>query len=191
MKKVLALLVLAAVLVLSSAWALAAGDTLIVGNPTDAVSLDPHRTNDAASALPMFQIYDTLVKLSPEMTIEPSLAESWTQIDENTLEFKLHQGVKFHNGEELKASDVKFTFERHINPETAAPAAFMLSTLAEVNVIDDYTVQFVTKAPCASLLYNLTHVDMGILNEKAVTEAGDNYANSPVGTGPYKFVSWK
>ena len=85
MKKVLALLVLAAVLVLSSAWALAAGDTLIVGNPTDAVSLDPHRTNDAASALPMFQIYDTLVKLSPEMTIEPSLAESWTQIDENTL----------------------------------------------------------------------------------------------------------
>ena len=191
MKKVLALLVLAAVLVLSSAWALAAGDTLIVGNPTDAVSLDPHRTNDAASALPMFQIYDTLVKLSPEMTIEPSLAESWTQIDENTLEFKLHQGVKFHNGEELKASDVKFTFERHINPETAAPAAFMLSTLSEVNVIDDYTVQFVTKAPCASLLYNLTHVDMGILNEKAVAEAGDNYANSPVGTGPYKFVSWK
>lgn len=191
MKKVLAILALVLCLVLGASCAFAAGDTLIVGNPLDAVSLDPHRTNDAASALPMFQIYDTLVKLSPEMTIEPSLATEWTQIDENTLEFKLHQGVKFHNGEEMKASDVKFTFERHINPETAAPAAFMLSTLAEVKVVDDYTVQFITKEPCASLLYNLTHVDMGILSEKAVTESGDDYANNPVGTGPYKFVSWK
>ena len=191
MKKLLAALVLALCAVLMVSAACAAGDTLVVGSPTDAVSLEPHRTNDAASALPMFQIYDTLVKLSPEMTIEPSLATEWTQVDDYTLEFKLREGVKFHNGEELKASDVKFTFDRHINPETAAPAAFMLSTVSEVKVIDDYTVQFITSEKCASLLYNLTHVDMGILNEKAVTEAGDDYANNPVGTGAYKFVSWK
>ena len=172
MKKLLAILTLALCLVMSASFALAGGDTLIVGNPLDAVSLDPHRTNDAASALPIAQIYDTLVTLSPEMEIIPALATEWTQIDENTLEIKLHQGVKFHNGEELKASDVKFTFERHINPETAAPAAFMLTTISEVKVIDDYTVQIITKEKCASLLYNLTHEDMGILSEKAVTEAG-------------------
>ena len=169
MKKLLAILSLALCLVLCASCALAGGDTLIVGNPLDAVSLDPHRTNDAASALPIAQIYDTLVTLSPEMEIIPALATEWTQIDENTLEIKLHQGVKFHNGEELKASDVKFTFERHINPETAAPAAFMLTTISEIKVIDDYTVHFITKEPCASLLYNLTHEDMGILSEKAVT----------------------
>lgn len=191
MKKLLAILTLALCIVLCASCALAGGDTLIVGNPLDAVSLDPHRTNDAASALPIAQIYDTLVTLSPEMEIIPALATEWTQIDENTLEIKLHQGVKFHNGEELKASDVKFTFERHINPETAAPAAFMLTTISEIKAIDDYTVHFITKEPCASLLYNLTHEDMGILSEKAVTEAGDNYANQPIGTGPYKFVSWK
>ena len=191
MKKLLVLLALVLISVGSLSTASAAGDTLVVGNPTDAVSLDPHRTNDAASALPMFQIYDTLVKLSPEMTIEPSLATEWTQIDDTTLEFKLREDVQFHIGEPLTASDVKFTFDRHINPETAAPAAFMLSTLSEVRVIDDYTVQFITSEPCAALLYNLTHVDMGILNEKAVTEAGDDYGNHPVGTGAYKFVSWK
>ena len=191
MKKVMAILALALCAVLGAGAALASGDTLVVGNPTDAVSLDPHRTNDAASALPMFQIYDTLVKLSPEMTIEPSLASEWTQVDDYTLEFKLREGVTFHNGEELKASDVKFTFDRHMDPETAAPAAFMLSTVSEVKVVDDYTVRFITKEKCAALLYNLTHVDMGILNEKAVTEAGDDYANQPVGTGAYKFVSWR
>ena len=123
MKKLLVLLALVLISVGSLSTASAAGDTLVVGNPTDAVSLDPHRTNDAASALPMFQIYDTLVKLSPEMTIEPSLATEWTQIDDTTLEFKLREDVQFHNGEPLTASDVKFTFDRHINPETAAPAA--------------------------------------------------------------------
>lgn len=167
------------------------GNELIVAQASDAVSLDPHKTNDAASAVPMFQIYDTLVKLDADMKIVPGLASEWTQVDDYTLEFKLLQGVKFHNGEELKASDVKFTFDRQTNPETAAPAAFMLSTLKETKVIDDYTVQMITSEKCASLLYNLTHVDMGILNEKAVTEAGDGYALSPVGTGPFKFVSWK
>ena len=191
MKKLLAILTLALCLVLCASCALAGGDTLIIGNPTDAVSLDPHRTNDSASALPMGQIYDTLVTLSPEMEVIPALATEWTQIDDLTLEMKIPQGVKFHNGEELKASDVKFTFERHINPETAAPAAFMLTTISEIKVIDDYTFQFITKEPCSSLLFNLTHEDMGILNEKAVTEAGADYTNHPIGTGPYKFVSWK
>ena len=101
MKKILTVLMLALCLALCAVSALADGDTLIVGNTPDAVSLAPHRPTDAASALPMFQIYDTLVKLSPEMEIVPSLATEWTQIDDNTLEFKLRHGVKFHNGEEL------------------------------------------------------------------------------------------
>ena len=164
---------------------------LVVAQPADAVSLDPHRTNDSASAQIIGQIYERLVRLSPEMTIVPCLATEWTQVDELTLEFKLREGVMFHNGDELKASDVKFTFDRHINPETAAPAAFMLTTVKEVQVVDDYTVRFIAKSPTASLLYNLSHEDMGILSERAVTEAGENYASQPVGTGSLKFDSWK
>lgn len=189
--KKLAALCCAAALLVCAGTALADGGELIVAQAADAVSLDPHRTNDAASAVPMFQIYDTLVKLDSDMKIVPGLATEWKQVDDYTLEFKLRQGVKFHNGEELKASDVKFTYDRITDPATAAPAAFMLSTLKETKVVDDYTVQLVFSSKCASMLYNLTHVDMGILNEKAVTEAGDAYSQNPVGTGAFRFVEWK
>ena len=89
-----------------------AKDTLIVGMGADAKSLDPHATNDQPSSRVAKQIYNTLVNQNEAMELEPGLAESWTQIDDLTYEFKLKQGVMFHNGEELKASDVKFTILR-------------------------------------------------------------------------------
>ncbi|MGI2329178.1 glutathione ABC transporter substrate-binding protein [Planococcus sp. YIM B11945] len=164
---------------------------LTVAQNADAVTLDPHKTNDSASANPMQQVYNTLVDLTPDMEVAPSLAESWEQVDDLTWEFKLRQGVKFHNGEELKASDVKFTYDRLLDPATAAPGSFLLADVSEVKVIDDYTVQIISKEPFAPLVYNLTHVATSILNEKAVTEAGEKYNQQPVGTGPFKFVSWE
>lgn len=166
-------------------------NTLTVAQNADAITLDPHKTNDHASANPMQQVYNTLVDLTPEMEVVPSLAESWEQVDDLTWQFKLRQGVKFHNGEELKASDVKFTYDRLLDPSTASPGAFLLEQVSEVKVVDDYTVEIISKEPFAPLIYNLTHVATGILNEKAVTEAGAQYGQKPVGTGPYKFVSWK
>ncbi len=167
------------------------GKNLVVSQFADAVTLDPHKTNDAASATPMKQIYNTLIALDDNMQPAPSLATEWKALDDFTWEFKLAKGVKFHNGEEMKASDVEFTIKRFINPETATVAGFMLSSVSDVKVIDDYTVQLITKVPFASIIYNLTHVSTSILNEKAVTEAGNDYGIKPVGTGPFKFVEWK
>lgn len=164
--------------------------TLTISQQADAVTLDPHKTNDSASANPMCQIYDTLVQLDSSMKIQPDLATEWKQVDDLTWEFKLKSGVKFHNGEELKASDVKFTFDRLLDPKTASPGAFMLTALKEVKVVDDYTVRIVTKTKFAPILYNLTHIATAILNEKAVKEAGTSYGIKPVGTGPFKFVKW-
>lgn len=87
-------------------------DTLVVGQGADAKTLDPHATNDQPSSRVAKQIYDTLVNQNESMELEPGLAESWEAIDDLTFEFKLREGVKFHNGEELKASDVKFTLLR-------------------------------------------------------------------------------
>lgn len=167
------------------------GAVLTVAQIADAVSLDPHKANDSASVQPMRQIYNELVTLDQDMKVIPSLATEWEQVDDLTWLFHLREGVLFHNGDELKASDVVFSFNRLINPETAAPAAFMLSVIDVVSAEDDYTVKIITKTPFAPLLYNLTHNACAIISEKAVTAGGDGYGQNPVGTGPFKFQEWK
>lgn len=162
---------------------------LVVAQGADVVSLDPHKTNDQPSARVMRQIYETLIDQTEKLELAPGLATEWKPLDDKTWEFKLRQGVTFHNGETFKASDVKYTFDRLINPETKAPGAFLLGPVEVVEVVDEYTVRIKTKTPFAPLLSHLSHTATSILNEKAVTEGGENYAEKPVGTGPFKFVS--
>ena len=162
--------------------------TLIVAQGADAPTLDPHGTNDQPASRVSKQIYNSLIFATPDMELVPALAKSWESIDPLTWEFKLEEGVKFHNEEELKASDVKFTFERMLDsPEVA----HILGPVVEIEVVDDYTVRLITSEPFAPLLVHLTHTAASILNEKAVTEKGDDYGQSPVGTGPYKFKDWQ
>ena len=162
-------------------------DTLVVAQRADAVTLDLHSTNDQPSSRVAVQIYSQLVEVDGEMNIVPGLAESWEHLDDTTVQFNLREGVLFHNGEELKASDVKFSFERMLASPTAAHIVDAIDT---VEVIDDYTVNISTKVPFGPLLYHLSHTAASILNEKAVTLAGDDYGQQPVGTGPYQFVDW-
>lgn len=162
-------------------------DTLVVGQGADAKTLDPHATNDQPSSRVAVQIYSQLVETDKDMNIVPGLAESWKSLDDKTTQFTLRKGVKFHNGEELKASDVKFTLEAMIASPTVA---HIVNSISTVEVVDDYTVNVITKEPFGPLLYHLTHTAASILNEKAVKAAGDSYGQKPVGTGPYQFVDW-
>lgn len=162
-------------------------DTLVVTQGSDAKSLDLQRTNDNVSSRVGVQIYDTLVDQTEEMEIIPGLAESWEQPDATTAIFHLRKGVKFHNGEELKASDVKFTIER---AKASPQVAEIIEAVSSVETPDDYTVIVKTESPFAPLLNHLAHTALSVLNEKAVKEAGDSYGQHPVGTGPYKFVNW-
>ena len=166
--------------------------TLTVASTSDAVSLSPHDTNDQPSARVMRQIYDTLIIQTEELELEPGLAESWTQIDELTWEFAIRPGVVFHNGDPLTAGDVVFTLNSLRDPAIAAPGAFILGFVESVEAVDDLTVRVSTASPFAPILAHLAHTATSVLNERAVTEAGEDYGTEVVvGTGPFKFVEWE
>lgn len=169
----------------------ASAQTLVVAQGADAVNLDPHTTNDQPSSRVRRQIYETLIVQGEDLVLRPGLATSWEQLDELTYEFKLREGVKFHNGETFTASDVKFTFERLLDPATGADAAFLLEVIDEIQIIDDYTIRITTESPFSPILAHLAHPVAAILSEKAVTEAGADYGlRVAVGTGPFRFVDW-
>ena len=128
-------------------------DTLVVAQGADATTLDPHATNDQPSSRIAIQIYSQLVEVDQEMNIIPGLAHSWEHLDEYTTQFNLREGVTFHNGEELKASDVKFTLDRMMASPTVA---HIVGPLTSVEVIDEYTVNLTTSEPFGPLLYHLS-----------------------------------
>lgn len=167
-----------------------AQDTLTVAMGSDATSIDPVAVNNVYSSNVMKQIYDTLVDLDKDGNVVPMLAESYEVSDDGKgYTFKLRQGVKFHNGDEMKASDVVFSLKR-AQESPAVSHIYGDIDPESFETPDDYTVSFKTKSANAGFIFGLSHTGGGIVSEKVVTEEGDNYTNAPVGTGPFKFVSW-
>ena len=116
MRKSLLVLVTVFALVLSMV-AFASAKTLIVAQGSDPVTLDPQGQNDQPSARVRVQIFETLVNQDNDLNIVPGLATSWEQISPTVWEFKLREGVKFHNGDEFTADDVKYSLERVKDPQ--------------------------------------------------------------------------
>lgn len=164
-------------------------DTLVVAMGGNPVTLDPHGSNDQASSRVHRQIYETLILQTEELELVPALATSWTQIDDLTFEFELRPNVRFHNGEVMTASDVAFSLKRALDSAYISHIVGPIDR-ESITVVDDLTIRFSTTKPFAPMLVHLAHPAMAILNEKAVTEAGEDFGTNPVGTGPFKFVSW-
>jgi peptide/nickel transport system substrate-binding protein len=158
-------------------------DKLVVGMGADAVSLDPHRSNDQSSSRVRGQIYETLIAQDDSLNLIPGLAESWTQVDDLTFEFKLKQGVVFHDGSSFTAADVKFTFDRAVQ---SPDIGFIMNPIASTEVVDDFTVRLTTKFPFAPMLASLAHPAAAILSKAVVVDGYD--FEMPIGTGPFKFV---
>lgn len=135
-------------------------------------------------------IYDPLMRISGEDRHEEmDLAESYEyNKDKTTLTFHLREGVKFHNGTDFTAEDVVFSYDHYM--KEGYDGAF--TGVKEVKAIDDYTVVFELDFPYAALVPNEVQ-KMVIISKDYYEEVGnaDAYAEAPVGTGPYKFVSWE
>lgn len=164
-------------------------DTLIVADQYDATTLDPIGHNDYPTSRACSHIYDTLIFLNPDGSLRPGLAEKWEFLTDKDYKMYLRKGVKFHNGEELKAEDVKFSLERANTPAGSHIHTYS-QDLDNVEIVDDYTVILHLKKVNYPFFSSLVHSWGNIVNKKAVEAAGDDYGMNPVGTGPFKFVEW-
>ena len=163
-------------------------NTLVVGLSSEPDKLDPENTTSMYARQVNSVIYDNLLTKDENGEYVGDLAEEYTVSEDGLVyTFQLRKGVKFHNGEELKASDVVFTFTR--GQENAA-SQFFYDSVDHAEATDEYTAVITLKYPFISFQEILTQPQTGILNEKAVTEGGEDYARNPVGTGAYQFDNW-
>ncbi|HWV34566.1 MAG TPA: ABC transporter substrate-binding protein [Thermomicrobiales bacterium] len=166
------------------------GGRLRIGLQGDPTELDPALTNLNAAGLVVDLVYEGLAHEAPDLTPQPALAESWTISDDLlTYTFKLRPGVKFHNGREFVADDVKYSFERIQNPDNASPWQTFLSGVASIETPDPATVVIVLTAPDASFLARLCTRGLVIVPKEEVEKNGD-LMQTMVGTGPFVFKEY-
>jgi peptide/nickel transport system substrate-binding protein len=168
-----------------------AGGTLTIASAKDAIKLDPGRTNDIPSMNVIDQIFDTLVALNSKHEIVPMVAESWTQMpDGKSFTFTIRKDITFHNGDRLTAEDVAFSFQRILDaPEAASQKRSRISMIEKITVVDPHTVTFDLQYSYAPFI---GATRMHIVPKKVVEAVGEEeFAKSPVGSGPFKLSSWR
>lgn len=163
------------------------GGTLNFGLPVDPGTMDPRLQNDTSAANINDLVYNGLIYNDENLKAQPDLAEKWENPTPTTWVFYLKKGVKFHDGTELKATDVKYTFETIVDAKFASPRRSLYAAIKNVDIVDDYTVRFNLNNAYAPLL---AYLDMGIVPKAIAEKEGNKLAESPVGTGPFKFVRW-
>lgn len=164
---------------------------IVVASVSDVSSLDPHLLDvNHPTGSVIWSLFDSLVRRGPDGADLPRLAESWERRDDLTWRFHLRHGVKFQDGSPFTAADVKFSFDRmNQTPFSALQQLWPQTTLREVRVIDDDTVELVTDKPSVTMLYWL---EEAFIAPKAYYSAHDAaYLNThPLGSGPYKLKEW-
>ena len=173
----------------------------------DPPTLDPHLANDTTSAGLIVEVFSGLVTISPELTIEPDIAERWDIApDRMTYTFYLRKDAKFHDGKAVTAKDFKYSFERATDPKLLSPVADTYlgeiqgakdriqgraTEVSGVKVIDEYTLQITTVRPTAYFLAMLTYPTAYVLDQSNIERLGRNWTSQPNGTGPFKLKEYR
>ena len=187
LRLIVALIVVSAALISSDGWAQQAGGNLVVQVSTEPPGLDLTALPASAIATVIhYNVQECLVKVDKHGKIVPWLAERWYTTDNLNYTFFLKKGVRFHNGRELKAADVKFVLERAMNPETKHPHRGRYEAISSIIIKDDYTITATLKALDSNFLLTLARQGSVIYPREAV----DTLKTAPLGTGPFLVSEW-
>lgn len=167
---------------------------IVSAYPRDFRSIDPAHIPGSPDYQIALNVYNGLVRYKINtLDVEPDLAERW-RVSPNgqVYTFFLRKGVKFHHGHgAFTARDVKYSFERILNPATRSRYRASMLIVDTIEIVDDYTVRIGLKAPSASFLAGVLAFRPGfIVSQRAVEQLGDRFQFNPVGTGPFQFVSY-
>lgn len=178
----------AALIAITAGSAHAARTDLVLGMPLEPPHLDP--TAGAAAAIDEVlyaNVFEGLTRIGSRGEVLPALAESWTVSDDGkTYTFKLRTGVKFHDGTDFDAQDVKFSLDRARGENSTNAQKGLFTAIDTVEVVDPSTVKVTLKQPQGSFLYNMGWGDAVIV----APESAETNKEKPVGTGPFKLENW-
>ncbi|MER8989962.1 ABC transporter substrate-binding protein [Mesorhizobium sp. M0678] len=182
------ILAAAALVLAAGTSAMAARTDLVIGITLEPPHLDP--TAGAAAAIDEVlyaNVFEGLTRIGPNGEVLPDLAESWSISDDGKVyTFKLHTGVKFHDGSDFNADDVKFSLDRARADNSVNAQKSLFAAIDKVEVVDPTTVNVTLKNPQGSFLYNMGWGDAVIV----APETADTNKEKPIGTGPFKFQNW-
>ncbi|MGH9891819.1 MAG: ABC transporter substrate-binding protein, partial [bacterium] len=165
-------------------------DTLVYALQSDIDTWDPPNSVLREAIILGYHVFDHLATRNLKTRkVIPYLATSWKALDETTWEVALRQGVKFHDGSPFTAKDVKASFDRVLDPTKKMTARGNHAKIKSVEVLDDHTVRFKTDGPYPLFVERMTA--LVIHSEKVLREKPHEWVQeNPIGTGPYKLVSW-
>jgi peptide/nickel transport system substrate-binding protein len=164
--------------------------TFIFALEGDIRGLEPALAYDFAANPVVCQISEGLMQFLPDGTMQPLLAESFEQPDALTYVYTLKTGILFHDGTEMTIDDVIASIDRVQDEEVAGPMGWMYDPVASVERVDDVTLQITLSEPSALFQYVLATTAGHVVPAAAIEEFGLDLAVNPIGTGPYKFVSY-
>ncbi|MCX5678453.1 MAG: peptide-binding protein [Candidatus Omnitrophica bacterium] len=168
------------------------GDAIVVSSIADARTLIPILSSDSSSSDICGMVFNGLVKYDKNINIIGDLAESWDILDDGlVIVFHLRKGVAWHDGAPFTAKDVEFTYRKLMDPAVKTPYSGDFDRIRKLEILDDYTVKVTYKEPFAP---GLSSWGMWIMPEHILKNEDLNntaFSRHPIGTGPYKFKTWK
>src|SRR5262245_62053865 len=161
---------------------------------TSDVTFDPRVTQSRHEEQVIVQVFDQLIYVDEQNAMHPWLATSWTMApDAKSVTIKLREGVKFHDGTPFDAESVKFTFDSIVDPATGSQGAIdILGPYEKSEILGPHEIRVHYKRPFAAALNAFSENELSPVSPTAVKKMGNvPFGQAPVGTGPFKFVSWE